>query len=264
MTAEEGPRPGPLAGRRALVTGASRGIGRGIALALARAGADVAVGYRREREAADAAVAEIEGRGRRGVALAADVRDGEAVAALVASTTEALGGLDIVVANAGVAARFEPLHRVDPSYWHRVMEIDLFGVFHTLRAALPVLRQQRSGVILTISSIAADACGAGGAPYNAAKSAVNALTLTAARENASRGIRANVISPGFIVTDMGRKLLDYHGESILRTIPLGRPGTPDEVGELAVYLASDAGSWITGQIFRIDGGALGAGGRPRS
>lgn len=250
-----------LAGRRALVTGGSRGIGRGIALAMARAGADVALGYRREAAAAEAVVREIEALGRRGAAFAADVRDAEAVEGMVRAAAAALGGLDVVVANAGVPARFEPLHEVDPGYWRRVIEIDLSGVFHTLRAALPLLREQRSGVILTLSSIAADAAQANGGPYAAAKSAVNAITIVAARENAHLGIRANVIAPGFIATDMGQGLLDYHGDALLKGIPLGRAGTPEEVGELAVYLASDAASWISGQVFRIDGGALGASAR---
>ncbi|MBW2372165.1 MAG: SDR family oxidoreductase [Deltaproteobacteria bacterium] len=222
----------PLEGKRTLVTGASRGIGRGIAVAFARAGADVALGYRRDQSAADEVIAEIEGLGRKAVALAADVRDLDAMRALVQGSVDALGGLDVVVANAGVASRFQPLHEVDPGYWQRVIDVDLGGVFNTLHAALPVLREQRSGVILSISSVAADACGANGAPYNAAKAGVNALTQTVARENA-----------------------------ILKSIPLGRAGTPQDIGELAVYLASEAGAWISGQVFRIDGGALGASAR---
>jgi 3-oxoacyl-[acyl-carrier protein] reductase len=248
-----------LAGKRAFVTGASRGIGRGIALA--RAGADVAVSYRREADAADAVVAEIETLGRRACAVAADVRDVGAVRSAVAGAVDALGGLDVVVANAGVPTRFQPLHEVDPGYWQRVIDIDLTGVFHTLHATLPILREQRSGVILTLSSVAADFNGGNGGPYNAAKCAVNGLTITAARENAPFGIRANVIAPGFIATDLGQGLIDQHGDAILGSIPLGRAGTPDEIGELAVYLASEAGSWITGQVFRIDGGALGASAR---
>lgn len=247
-----------LDGKRALVTGASRGIGRGIALALAQAGADVAVGYRREKAAADRAVAEIEALGRRALALAADVRDREAVGAMVDGAVEALGGLDIVVANAGVASRFEALHDIDPGYWQRVIDVDLGGVFNTLHATIPVLREQGSGVILTVSSIAAENHGAGGAPYNAAKAAVNALSITAARENARHGIRVNIIAPGFIATDMGGALLEAHGERILKRIPLGRAGTPEDVGRMAAWLASDQANWVTGQVFTVDGGAVGA------
>jgi 3-oxoacyl-[acyl-carrier protein] reductase len=243
-----------LDGKRALVTGASRGIGRGIALALAEAGADVAIGYRRERERAEAVVKEIEGRGVRGAAFAADVREGPAVHAMVSGARETLGGLDVVVANAGVPTRFEPLHEVDPGYFDRVLQIDLYGVFHTLHAALPLLREQGSGVVLAVSSIAADACGANGGPYVAAKAAVNALTVVAARENARAGVRCNVIAPGLVATDIADGLLEAHGEGIVQAIPLGRMGTPDEIGALAVYLASDEAAWISGKVFRIDGG----------
>jgi 3-oxoacyl-[acyl-carrier protein] reductase len=243
-----------LLGRRALVTGASRGIGRGIALAFAREGADVAIGYRREEAAAQAVVQECQARGRRAHALAADVRDGEAVRAMVHAARDALGGLDIVVANAGVPTRFEPLHEVEPGYFDRVIQIDLYGVFHTLHAALPILRAQGSGVVLTVSSIAADACAANGGPYVAAKAAVNALTKVAARENAAHRVRCNVIAPGLVHTDLAEGMLEAHGEGLVQAIPLRRMGMPDEIGALAVYLASDDAAWITGKVFRIDGG----------
>jgi len=245
---------GTLDGKRALVTGGSRGIGKGIALALAAEGADVTIGYRREREAADAVVAEIAALGQRGFAFSADVRDGDAVHAMVKDAHGAMGGLDIVVANAGVPTRFEPLHAVDPSYFDRVIQIDLYGVFHTLQAALPYLREQRSGVILTISSIAADGCGPKGGPYVAAKAAVNALTKVVARENARRGIRVNVIAPGLVQTDIADGMVEFHGENITKAIPLGRIGTVEDIGQMAAYLSSDAASWITGKVFRVDGG----------
>ena len=243
-----------LAGRKALVTGASRGIGKGIALALAAAGADVAIGYRREADAAEAVVSEIEALGRRGFAFAADVREQEAVEAMVRGAHERLGGLDTVVANAGVPTRFEPAHEVDPSYWDRVIQIDLYGVFYTVRAALPILREQRDGVILTVSSVAADACGAKGAPYNVAKAGVNALTKTISRENARYNVRCNVIAPGLVQTDISDAMQAFYGD-LEKTIPLGRIGTIDEIGAMAAYLASKDASWITGKVFRIDGGA---------
>ena len=247
-------RTGRLQGRRALVTGASRGIGRGIALAFANAGADVAIGYRRDVAAAGAAVKEIEAVGRRAFAFAADVRDAEAVAAMVQGARDALGGLDTVVANAGVPTRYEPLDQVAVSYWQRVLDIDLNGVFYTLRAAIPILREADGGVILTVSSVGADMCGANGGAYVAAKAAVNALTVMAARENAKHNIRCNVIAPGLIATDMGDGLVAAHGEAIVRAIPMQRMGSVDEVGQLAVYLASDDAAWVTGKVFRIDGG----------
>lgn len=246
--------PGRLEGRKALVTGASRGIGRGIAEAFAAEGADVAIGYRRERSEAEEVLKAIEARGRRGAAFAADVREGDAVHAMVKGARDALGGLDIVVANAGVPTRFEPIHEVHPGYFDRVVQIDLYGVFHTMQAALPILREQRSGVLLTVSSVAADACGANGGPYVAAKAAVNALTIVAARENARLGVRCNVIAPGLIATDIADGMLEQHGDSLVKAIPLGRMGSTDEIGALAVYLASDDAAWITGKVFRIDGG----------
>jgi len=243
-----------LAGKKALVTGASRGIGRGIALAFAAEGADVAVGYRREKDAAEATVRAIQAKGSRGFAYAADVRDSDAVRAMVQSAHADLGGLDIVVANAGVPTRFQPVHEVEPSYWQRVLEIDLHGVFHTVHAALPLLRAQQRGVILTVSSVAADICGANGGPYVAAKAAVNALTKVIAHENAAANVRCNVIAPGLIKTDIADGMLEFHGEAIVKSIPLHRMGTPEECGHLSVYLASDDASWITGKVFRIDGG----------
>ncbi|HXK25203.1 MAG TPA: SDR family NAD(P)-dependent oxidoreductase [Myxococcota bacterium] len=243
-----------LEGRRALVTGGSRGIGRAIAVAFAAEGADVAIGYRREHESAQQTVEAVCARGRKGFAKAADVRDAGAVRALVEESRDALGGLDIVVANAGVPTRFEPLEQVDPSYWQRVIDIDLHGVFHTLHAALPVLQAQSHGVVLTISSVAADLCAPFGGPYVAAKAAVNALTRVIARENAAKGIRCNVIAPGLIATDIADGMVAYHGDAIVKSIPLRRMGSTDEVAQLAVYLASDDAVWITGKIFRIDGG----------
>ena len=243
-----------LEGKRALVTGGSRGIGRAIALAFAAEGADVAIGYRREHDAAQQTVEAMTARGRKGFAKAADVRDAAAVRALVEESRDALGGLDIVVANAGVPTRFEPLEQVDPSYWQRVIDIDLHGVFHTLHAALPILQAQSHGAILTVSSVAADLCGPFGGPYVAAKAAVNALTRVIARENAAKGIRCNVIAPGLIATDIADGMVAYHGDAIVKAIPMRRMGSADEVAQMAVYLASDDAVWITGKIFRIDGG----------
>ncbi len=243
-----------LEGKCALVTGGSRGIGRAIATGFAEAGADVAIGYRRDTDAAESAVKEIESHGQRGFAYAADVRDGEAVTAFVESASKALGAIDIVVANAGVPTRFQPLQEVEPSYWQRVIDIDLNGVFHTLHATLPILRAQESGVILTVSSVAADMFGPFGGPYVAAKAAVNALTKVIARENASKGIRCNVIAPGLIATDIADGMLEFHGENIVKQIPMGRMGRVEEVAQMAVYLASDDAAWVTGKVFRIDGG----------
>jgi 3-oxoacyl-[acyl-carrier protein] reductase len=211
---------GKLDGRIALVTGGSRGIGRGIALELAREGADVIVNYRKDRDG--------------------DVGKYDQVEALVDEGVRALGGLDVVVANSGVASRPAPVATLSVEEWHRVIDVDLHGVFYTLRATTPRLLERGKGTILVVSSVGADLCTPGGAPYYAAKAGANALTKVLARELAPQKIRVNAIALG---------------EPLLAGIPLGRPGTPEEVGKLAAFLASDDAAFITGKIYRIDGGA---------
>ncbi|GIW41730.1 MAG: 3-ketoacyl-ACP reductase [Candidatus Binatia bacterium] len=244
-----------LEGRNALVTGGSRGIGRGIALELAREGANVAVHYRRDEQAARATVAEIESLGSRALAVRADVTDWPAVARMAEEVFRTFGELHIVVANAGVASRVQPLWEVDPEHWHRVLGVNLDGVFYTLKATVGHLVEKRRGVVLLVSSVGADLCAPYGVPYYASKAAVNAITKCLAKECAPAGVRVNCIAPGLVETDMGKRLLSFHGEELLRSIPLGRAGTPEEIGKLAVYLASDDASFVTGKIFRIDGGA---------
>jgi len=245
---------GKLEDKTALVTGGGRGIGRGIALEFAREGADVAINYRRDREAAEKTAAEVRTLGRRVVVLQADVSDREAVEAMVAEAVGFLGGLDVVVANAGVAARVAPVAGVDPAEWRRVLATDLDGAFWTARAAVPHVVARR-GVLLFISSIGADLAGAGGAPYHVAKAGVNALMKVLAKEVAPAGVRVNSIAPGVVRSEMGERLLRYHGDAVLQTIPLGRAGEPSEIGRAAVFLASADGAWITGKILRVDGGA---------
>ena len=245
---------GKLEDKTALVTGGGRGIGRAIALEFAREGADVAINYRRDREAAEKTAAEVRTLGRRVVVLQADVSDREAVEAMVAEAVGFLGGLDIVVANAGVAARVAPVAGVDSAEWRRVLATDLDGAFWTARAAVPHVVARR-GVLLFISSIGADLAGAGGAPYHVAKAGVNALMKVLAKEVAPAGVRVNSIAPGVVRSEMGERLLRYHGDAVLQTIPLGRAGEPSEIGRAAVFLASADGAWITGKVLRVDGGA---------
>src|SRR5437870_12658230 len=238
----------------ALVTGGGRGIGRGISLEFAREGADVAINYCRDREAAGKTAAEVRALGRRAVVLQADVSDREAVEAMVAEAVRFLGGLDVVVANSGVAARFAPVAGVDPAEWRRVLATDLDGAFWTARAAVPHVVARR-GVLLFISSIGADLAGAGRAPYPVAKAGANALMKVLAKEVAPAGVRVNSIAPGVVRSEMGERLLRYHGDAVLQTIPLGRAGEPSEIGRAAVFLASADGAWITGKVLRVDGGA---------
>jgi 3-oxoacyl-[acyl-carrier protein] reductase len=244
-----------LDGQVALVTGASRGIGRGIAIELAREGADVAVNYRRDEDAARATVAEIERLGRRAVAVQADVAEWPAVEAMVVRALDALGGLHIVVANSGVASRTQTVWDMDVDHWHKVIGVDLHGAFYTCKATAGRLIDQRRGTIILVSSIGADVCAPLGAPYYVAKAGVNALTKTLAKECASAGVRVNCIAPGLIETDMGTRMMKAYGDAILAGIPLGRPGRPEDIGRAAAYLASDDAAFMTGKILRIDGGA---------
>src|SRR5213078_3528872 len=229
--------------KTALVTGGGRGIGRGIVVEFAREGADVAINYRRDREAAEATAAEVRALGRRTVVLQADVGEREGVEAMVAQAVEFLGGLDVAMANSGVAARVAT-----------VAKTDLDGAFWTARAAIPHV-VARKGVVLFISSIGADAAQAGGAPYHVAKAGVNALAKVLAKEVASTGVRVNVIAPGLVRSEMGERLIRFHGDAVLQTIPLGRAGAPADIGRAAVFLASDDAAWITGKVLRVDGGA---------
>lgn len=246
---------GKLDGRIALVTGASRGIGRGIALALAAEGADVAINYRRDEEAAQRTVAEIEALGRRAFAVRADVADWEQVSSMVARTLERFGRFDIVVANSGVASRTATVWDMDVDHWCKVIGVNLDGVFYTCKATAKHLVDRRQGVILLISSIGADSCAPLGAPYYVSKAGVNALTKSLAKECAPAGVRVNCIAPGLISTDMGDRLIQFYGDSLISSIPLGRAGTPEDIGKAAVYLASDDASFVTGKILRVDGGA---------
>jgi len=245
---------GRLDGKMALVTGGGRGIGRGIVLEFAREGADVAINYRRDRDAAERTAAEVRELGRRATVVQADVSDREAVEAMIVQAIDFLGRLDVAVANSGVASRLAPVAQTDPEEWRRVLATDLDGAFWTARAAIPHVVAQK-GVLLFISSIGADMAGAGGAPYHVAKAGVNTLTKVLAREVAPDGVRVNCIAPGVVRSEMGERLLRFYGEAVLQTIPLGRAGEPAEIGRAAVFLASGDGAWITGKILRVDGGA---------
>lgn len=245
---------GKLDGRTALVTGGSRGIGRGIALQLAREGARVAINYRRDEQAAEETVSQLGGDS---VALRADVSDWPAVEQMTRRAIDHFGHLDIVVANSGVASRPQAVWDVDVDHWHKVIGIDLHGAFYTCKAVVRHMVDRGSGSILLISSVGADICAGYGSPYYVAKSGVNALTRCLAKECAPSGVRVNCIAPGFVMTDMGERLLSFAGERLIEGIPLKRAGLPEDVGHAAVFLASDDASFITGKILRVDGGQVG-------
>lgn len=250
-----------LEGKVALVTGASRGIGRGIALSLAAEGADIVANYYAHADEAHAVVGTISGLGRRALAWQADVARREAVAAMVAGTVEAMGRLDIVVANAAFTIR-EPV--VDAAWENiqRVSQVSQFGVFHTCQlAARQMVAQaeagQDGGKIVIISSILEEMPAAGSAAYNMAKAAINHLGRTMAIELARYRINVNMVNPGWIDTPGERR---FSSEEQLREggkrIPWGRLGSPEDIGKAVVFLASDDADYITGTTLRVDGGFL--------
>ena len=243
-----------LDGRVAIVTGASRGLGRSIALALAEAGADVALAARSEKELAETASA-IEGRGRRAVAVRTDVTVYAQVETLMERTVATLGRLDIVVNNSGIAAVM-PLADMPPEDFRRSLEVNLVGVFNGCRAAAARLIAQKSGKIVNLASMLGAAGLAGYTAYSASKGGVIALTRALAVEWARHNIQVNAMAPGWFVTDMNSQAFDDPRirERLLRDVPARRTGKLEEVGPLAVYLASSASDYMTGQTVFLDGG----------
>ncbi len=243
-----------LQGQVAIVTGASRGIGRAAALALAAEGATVVVNYASSSQAADQVVAEITGMGSQAVALQADVGQADQVEALFNATMEKYGHVDVLVNNAGIA-RDTLLLRMKLEDWQAVIDLNLTGVFLCTKAASKIMLKQRSGRIVNITSVVGEMGNAGQSNYSAAKAGVIGFTKTVAKELASRGITVNAVAPGFITTDMTADL--KVGEEILKLIPLGRYGQPEEVAGLIRFLAADAAAaYITGQVINVDGGMV--------
>lgn len=243
-----------LEGKTAIVTGGSRGIGRGIVLAFANEGADVAINYRRDEAAARETAEQVRALGRRAEVYQADVADWPAVQRMFDDAGKAFDGFDVVVANSGVASRPASLVDTDPDYWNKVLGVDLNGVFHTCKAGVPALRAQ--GNVIVVSSIGADLCAPYGAPYYVAKAGANALVKVLAKELAPERKRVNCIAPGMVASDMGNRLVAAIGEGAVKAIPLGRIGQPEDIGAAAVFLASSDASFITGKILRIDGGVF--------
>lgn len=253
--------PLPLAGRTALVTGASRGIGRGIAVALAAAGADVAVGHHRHRDRAAEVVDEVVALGRRAVPVAARVEHRAEVEAMVATVVDELGPPSILVASAGVASRYQPVTDLDPDHFEKVVKVHAFGAFHCAAAVLPHMRGAPRGDLVFISSSeATGGHGANGAPYNVGKAAMEELALTLANEEVAHGIRVNVVAPGLVVSDMARRLVhslrDVDITELDDEFPLGHVCRPEEVGALVAALCGPAGSYVTGQRIAVDGGGF--------
>lgn len=243
-----------LQGQVAIVTGASRGIGRAAALALAAEGAIVVVNYASSNQAADAVVAEITGMGSQAIALQADVAQTSQIDALFNTVMEKWGRVDVLVNNAGIA-RDTLLLRMKLEDWQAVIDLNLTGVFLCTKAASKIMLKQRSGRIINITSVVGEMGNPGQANYSAAKAGVIGFTKTVAKEVASRGITVNAVAPGFIATDMTADI--KMAEEILKLIPLGRYGQPEEVAGLIRFLAADpAAAYITGQIINVDGGMV--------
>ncbi len=243
-----------LSGRIAVVTGARRGIGRGLAMGLARAGADVvAVG----RTAAEEVAAEIERLGRRCIPIAADLAQPEQVARVIPEAVRALGRVDILVNNAGITTR-SPALEVTPDDWHRVLQVNLHAVFTLCQDAARDMLPRRRGKIINIASLMSFQGGILIAGYTASKGAVAQLTKLLANEWAGQGINVNAIVPGYIATDLTRPLQEdaARNPAILARIPAGRWGRPDDLAGAAVFLASTASDYVHGHLLAVDGGWL--------
>lgn len=244
-----------LDGKCALVTGASRGIGRAVALKLASEGAKVALNFAGNEAAANEVRQEIEAAGGQAILVKADVANEAAVQEMVQKMADAFGRIDILVNNAGIT-RDGLLARMKEEDWDAVLSTNLKGVFLTTKAVAKLMMKQRAGRIVNMASVVGVTGNAGQANYSAAKAGVIGFTKTIARELASRGVTVNAVAPGFIDTDMTSVLSDKAKEAALTGIPLGRMGTPEDVAAAVLFLASDQASYVTGQVLHVDGGMV--------
>lgn len=242
-----------LSGKVALVTGGSRGIGRAICLVLAEAGADILLNYARSDKQADEVKREIEKIGRRCVTVRADVSKFEQAQNLGKAVMNHFGRVDILVNNAGIN-RDRTLRRMTPEQWNEVIQTNLNSVFNCTKAVVESMVAQKSGVIISISSIIGEMGNVGQTNYASTKAGIIGFTKSLAKELASSNIRVNAVAPGFIETDMLGTVPEDIRKQILAQIPLGRFGTPEEIALAVLYLCSPAASWITGITLRINGG----------
>ncbi len=246
-------QPLPLAGKLALITGSSQGIGRATAIRLAQSGADIVINYRSKANAAAEVKAHIEDMGRRCIAIQADVSQEEDVSRLFTGATEALGPIAILVNNAGTT-RDKLILQMSLADFEHVLNTNLRSTFLCTKAALRGMMRARWGRIVNISSPAGLLGSAGQANYSASKAAIVAFTISTAREMASRNITANAIAPGFIPTELTSILTEEQRKFLLDVTPLGRFGTPEEIAAAINFLCSPEASYITGQILGVDGG----------
>ena len=244
-----------LDGKTALVTGASRGIGRAIALRLAAEGASVAINYAGNTAKAAETKAAIEAVGGKAALFQADVSDSAQVERMVAAVTEMFGTIDILVNNAGIT-RDGLLMRMKEEDFDAVLDTNLKGIFHVTKAVSKLMMKKRAGRIVNMASVVGILGNAGQTNYAAAKAGVIGFTKSAAREFAARGITVNAVAPGFIATDMTAAMPEKAKEATLAAIPLRRMGEPEDVANAVAFLVSDQASYITGQVVKVDGGMV--------
>ena len=250
----------PLAGRTAIVTGGSRGIGRAISVALVRDGAAVAVNYRRDDAAAGQLAAELAKAGHAARAFRARMDSSDEIEAMVTAVTAEFGPPDIVVNCAGIASRGQPVADTDPAELARLMAVNAFGPHRLAQLVIPGMRKRGNGHIVMISSTATRVMGANGAPYNMAKAAMEALAYTLAAEEEPYGIRVNVVAPGLVDTEMGRRMTRaVHGvpdmSALAAASPFGRVCQPEDVAGVVAFLVGPGAGYVTGQRIAVDGGA---------
>ncbi len=236
-----------------LVTGGSRGIGKSIALTLARNGANVAITYSRSADAANEVVKQIEMQGVKGIAIQADAVDGDKANEVIQQLSKDWGSLDVLINNAGIT-RDTLIMRMSEEQWDEVITTNLKSVFNYSKAVIRPMMKQRGGSIINIGSVVGSGGNAGQTNYAASKAGIIGFTKSLAKEVASRNIRANVVAPGYITTEMTEELNEKQLEAINAAIPLGRPGDSEEVANTVQFLASPASSYITGAVIPVDGG----------
>ena len=250
-------------GQVALVTGGSRGVGRAVSIDLARRGADVAFFYLSRAELAEETRGEIEAQGRRALALQVDVAEPRQVDAAVEQVIAELGQIDVLVHSAGAPTAWAPVRELGAEDWSRYIDVDLKGAFYSIQAILRHMHERRRGVIIAISSIAAQMCQSRNAQGAAAKAGMEALVRVVAREEGRHGIRANVVSIGLTDTDQTSIAFKRWGseatKKVIAGIPLGRIAQPEEIAEVVCFLAGLGGRYITGKVIQVDGGQIIAG-----
>jgi 3-oxoacyl-[acyl-carrier protein] reductase len=244
-----------MKGKNALVTGASRGIGRAIALELGRHGVNVAVNYSGSEAKALEVVDELKGLGVQAFAVQCNVSQAVDVQDMVKQVVDTFGSIDILVNNAGIT-RDNLIMRMKEDDWDAVINTNLKGVFNTTKAATRPMMKQRQGKIINVASVVGIMGNAGQANYVAAKAGVIGLTKSSARELAPRNITVNAVAPGFITTDMTSELPEEVSAAMLKEIPLARFGQPEDIAQVVSFLASDASAYMTGQVLRVDGGMV--------